>query len=645
MQTRMESVLSVLLATVLAAGNLAPLAAQARGQSRGAAAPAEDLDTSRSEMRALIERYIQDRGSLLRVYPLRLSPARAERIKRFHTEWRDKLATLDFAGMSRDGRVDYVLFKNHLDHELLQLDIEAKRREEMAPLVPFSAAIIELEETRRAMQPVNARRAADVLNKLKAQIGETQKRVEAGLPATGRGARGGGESAAQEQKIEPIKVKKAVANRGLGAVGSLRGTLRSWFNFYNEYDPIFTWWCEAPYKEADEALNAYSKFLAERVLGLRLRQDARGTQAEGGPGGQRRPAADRPAVAVQAGDTSDIIGDPIGHDALMAELAHEMIPYTPEELIAIARKELAWCEEEMKKASRDLGYGDDWHKALEHVKNLHVEPGKQPDLIRDLALEAVKYVEENDLLTVPPLAKEDWRIEMMSAERQLVSPFFLGGDNIIVSYPTASMSHEQKLMSMRGNNPHFSRATVHHELIPGHHLQGFMTARYKPYRNVFSTPFWGEGWALYWELLLWDRGFAKTPENRIGMLFWRMHRCARIVFSLSFHLEKMTPQECIELLVERVGHERENATAEVRRSLDGSYGPLYQAAYLLGGLQIYSLQKELVGSGKMTNKQFHDAILREGRIPVEMVRAILTQQPPPRDFKSSWKFYGPAPQN
>src|SRR5688500_20258154 len=83
-----------------------------------------------------------------------------------------------------------------------------------------------------------------------------------------------------------------------------------------------------------------------------------------------------------------------------------------------------------------------------------------------------------------------------------------------------------------------------------------MAALNKPYPGVFSTPFWSEGNALYWELLLWDLNFAKTPEDKIGMLFWRMHRCARIIFSLSFHLEKMTPQECIDLLVNRVGHER-----------------------------------------------------------------------------------------
>ena len=326
----------------------------------------------------------------------------------------------------------------------------------------------------------------------------------------------------------------------------------------------------------------------------------------------------------------------------MVELASEMIPYTPEELIAIAYKELDWCENELKKASREMGFGDDWHKAMEAVKNKYVEPGKQTEVIKDLAIEAIEYLEKNDLVTIPPLAREGWRMEMMSPERQLVNPFFTGGEVISVSYPTNTMSHEAKLMSMRGNNPHFSRATVQHELIPGHHLQGFMTARYKSYRGLFSTPFWGEGWALYWELLLWDRGFAKTPEDKIGMLFWRSHRCARIIFSLSFHLEKMTPQQCIDLLINRVGHEPENAAGEVRRSFAGSYEPLYQAAYLLGGMQIHALHKELVDSGKMTNRAFHDQILKENRMPIEMVRAILTKQKLTRDFKSSWKFYGPV---
>lgn len=224
-----------------------------------------------------------------------------------------------------------------------------------------------------------------------------------------------------------------------------------------------------------------------------------------------------------------------------------------------------------------------------------------------------------------------------------MSPYFLGGPTILVSFPTDTMTHEEKLMSLRSNNIHFSRATVQHELIPGHHLQFYMTARYRPYREAFSTPFWVEGWALYWEMLLWDLGFPQTPEDRIGMLFWRKHRCARIVFSLGYHLGKMTPQQCVDFLVDRVGHERSAAAAEVRRSIMGNYGPLYQAAYMLGGLQIRSMHKELVQGGQMTNRQFHDRILQENSLPIELLRYKLKNEAIPREAVSSWRFADPLP--
>jgi uncharacterized protein (DUF885 family) len=358
-----------------------------------------------------------------------------------------------------------------------------------------------------------------------------------------------------------------------------------------------------------------------------LRRAENPTPPRGGRGGGRR-------------DDQTIEGRPIGRQALLSELAFEMIPYSPEELVGLAEKEFAWCDAEMLKASHELGFGDDWKKAVEKAKTMHVEPGRQPDLIRDLAHEAIDYVRKYDLVTVPKLASETWRMQMMSPQRQLVNPFFTGGEVISVSFPTTSMPYEAKLQSLRGNNIPFSRATVHHELIPGHGLQAFMTPRYRSYRNLFSTPFWTEGWSLYWEFVLYDRGFPKTPEDRVGFLFWRMHRCARIIFSLNYQLGNWSAQKCIDFLVDRVGHERDNATAEVRRSFAGGYGPLYQAAYMLGGLQIRQLRKELVDSGKISEREFHDAILKENRIPITMVRASLTKQALSPDKPPEWRFYG-----
>jgi hypothetical protein len=293
----------------------------------------------------------------------------------------------------------------------------------------------------------------------------------------------------------------------------------------------------------------------------------------------------------------------------------------------------------MRRAANELGYGDDWKAALEHVKRRHVEPGAQPGLVADLAREAEEYLDRHQLVTVPALAREIWRMTMLSPERQRVAPFFLGGEVVQIAFPTDGMTHDEKMMSMRGNNEHFSRAVVHHELIPGHHLQGFMTQRYNAHRSAFSTPFWGEGWALYWEFVLYDHGFPKSPEDRIGMLFWRNHRAARIIFSLGFHLGRMTPQQSIDFLVDRVGHERANAEAEVRRSFGGSYSPLYQAAYMIGGLQIRQLYRDLVDSGQMTGREFHDAVLQGGRMPIEMVRARMADIPLTRDYRANWRFY------
>ena len=248
----------------------------------------------------------------------------------------------------------------------------------------------------------------------------------------------------------------------------------------------------------------------------------------------------------------------------------------------------------------------------------------------------------------------------MTPAQQRVSPFFLGGDSIQVSYPQASQPYEEKMMIMRGNSRPLSRSTVFHELLPGHHLQFYYMDResvvrltcdvtsalsinfagHRPYRKIFMTPFWTEGWAFYWEMILWDRGFPSTPEDKIGMLFWRMHRCARIMFSLNFHLGEMTPPECIDYLVDKVGHEHATAKGEVGRSFNGDFTPLYQAGYMLGALQFYALRCEVVDTDMMTEKEFHDRVLRENMMPIEMVRALLKGEKLEFDHKPSWRFYG-----
>ncbi|RYG25724.1 DUF885 family protein [bacterium] len=557
------------------------------------------------DLPVIVSRYSQDRALLERAYPIPSSPTRAARLRKFYEETGKALDELPFDRLPKEDQIDVILLEDDLRRRARSLEINAEYDRQTAPLLPFAEALRGFEERRLRVEKVLPQEAATSLDAVARAIEASTRDLSTQLAAKKLAVTNGVDPAPTGTETA---VSRSTANRAVRTLGDLRRRLERWFNFYNGYDPLFSWWTKTPYAVVNAALDRHTAFVRERLVG------------------------------ISPDDRTTIVGFPIGREALLTELRGERIPYTPEELIAIADREYAWCEREAKRASAEMGFGDDWRKALEKVKTMYVEPGKQPELIRDLAREAEEYLEKNDLVTVPPLAKETWRMEMLSPERQLQSPFFLGGENILVSYPTDTMTHEQKLMSMRGNNPYFSRATVFHELIPGHELQGFMADRYRPYRSEFGTPFFWEGNSLYWEMLLWDTGFTKTPEQRMGALFWRMHRCARVQFSLGFHLGKLTPQQCVEMLVDKVGHEQSTAEAEVRRSFSGDYGPLYQMAYLMGGLQFRALGRELVDGKKMTRKAYNDAILHEGQIPVELIRAALTNAPLKRGAAPSWRF-------
>jgi len=598
-----KTILKLPALTCLSAWMFAVAGAQAIAQTTPTDFPA-------NSMRALIERYSADQDSLRRVYTDRLSPTTRQRMSDFQATWRQQLAEVKFEALDQEGKADYLLLKNHLDRVEHRSAVDEAQWKEVEPLLPFAAGIFSLEDARRRVEPANGEQIASQLNAMATAIAGKRKELEASLAPPKAKTDQGKEKDTAPTVSRPDRI---AAWHAAEDADRLRRQLQQWFAFYDGYDPTVTWWAAEPYKKVDQGIKDYTAFLREKVAGI---------------------APD---------DKSTVIGVPVGRAALMAQLDDEMIPYTPEELIAMAREQMAWCKQEMIRASRDMGYGDDWRKALEKVKDSYVEPGQQPQLIHDLAIEGIEFAEKNNLVTIPELAKETYGMEMMSPERQLVNPFFTGGDVISVSYPTDTMTFEERMMSMRGNNPGFSHATVFHELIPGHWLQEFMSERYRPYRQQFETGFWIEGNAFYWEMVFWDHGFDHTPEQRVGALFWRMHRCARILFSLSFHLGLMTPEQAVDLLVNEVGHERDNAVAEVRRSVNGSYDPLYQCAYMLGALQFRALHHELVDSKTMTDRQYHDAILRENMMPVAMLRAILTNQKLTPDFKSTWRFLDEVP--
>ena len=199
-------------------------------------------------------------------------------------------------------------------------------------------------------------------------------------------------------------------------------------------------------------------------------------------------------------------------------------------------------------------------------------------------------------------------------------------------------------MSMRGNS--IARVARHGAARTDSRppLQGFMARALRtPHRALFGTPFYSEGWALYWEMALWDLGFPRRPRTASACCGGAC-TAARGSSSRSTSTSASGRREqCIDFLVDRVGHERFTATGEVRRSFNGNYSPLYQAAYMLGGLQLRALAKEVVPAKLAASKAFADAVLWEGRMPIEILRAVLGGRPLTRDYRAQWAFYGDVP--
>ncbi|MGI8602336.1 MAG: DUF885 family protein [Verrucomicrobiales bacterium] len=584
-----------------------------------AAEPVATSDTNRSKLREFVREFVADWQGVSWFYDLPWSEIRFNRMTSLYGDWQTNLSRVDFQNLNQQGRIDYILLRNWLAHELTLIELDQTRLAEMEELVSFRHKFQQLERARWRIETIDAAAAADELGKLPDQLKKLRERLEKGKKAEDVKEEKKEDDSANksdsDQKADepiPLKISAVLAKRTANTVSILRGNLKTWFNYYDGFQPDFGWWMKKPYNDANTALEEFTKFLREEIAGLKGR------------------------------DEDPLIGDPIGRKALEKAIAAELISYSPEELIAIGEREFAWCEEQMKIAAREMGFANDWKEALAKVKSDFVPPGTQDDFVAEQGRAAAQFVKERDLVTVPPLCEELWRVSMLLPEAQKTRPYAAyGGLSMQVAYAKDEMKHDDKMMSMRGNNRHFTRIVTAHELIPGHHLQIFVANRNNTHRSLFSTPFYVEGWALHWEMLLWDLGFGTTPEDRIGMLFWRMHRSGRIIVSLKFHLEKMTPAEMVTFLVDRVGHERFGATSEVRRYIESDYSPVFQCGYMIGALQIRALFKELVTSGRMTNKEFHDTLLAYHSIPIEMIRAGMLNLPLDKDSRTTWRFADP----
>lgn len=166
------------------------------------------------------------------------------------------------------------------------------------------------------------------------------------------------------------------------------------------------------------------------------------------------------------------------------------------------------------------------------------------------------------------------------------------------------------------------RTLAYHEGVPGHHWQIATAQELKglpQFRKLIPFTAYQEGWALYTEWLAKDAGwYDGDPFGDLGRLQAELFRAVRLVVDTGIHSKRWPREQAIAYMREKTGMGEKEVTAEIERYI---VNPGQACAYKVGMLKIQELRKRAQAElgTKFDQKQFHDVVLRNGALPLEIL--------------------------
>jgi uncharacterized protein (DUF885 family) len=143
-------------------------------------------------------------------------------------------------------------------------------------------------------------------------------------------------------------------------------------------------------------------------------------------------------------------------------------------------------------------------------------------------------------------------------------------------------------------------------------------------RQVYSTSYFSEGWALYAERVMREQGFFTDPKHQLYQYEATLFRAARIVVDTSLHLGEMSFDEAVTFMVEKGNLTEPNARAEVGRYCSW---PTQASSYLTGMLEIVDLRTRWLATKGRNDvpalREFHDKLTGSGAMPTSLAERAL----------------------
>ena len=320
----------------------------------------------------------------------------------------------------------------------------------------------------------------------------------------------------------------------------------------------------------------------------------------------------------------------IGAGNFLAKLRYEELVEIPlPELLARGEAQLARDRAEFVATARRIDPSRTPAEVMKALSDDHPTADQLIPSVRRSLEESRRFVVEKGLATIPsevrprveetpPYARSGSFASMDTPgpfESKATEAFYY----VTPVEPDWDAKHAEE--HLRLYNPPVVAIINVHEAYPGHFLQFLYAPRFTTKtRKLVACGTNVEGWAHYCERMMVDEGFGGgDPKVRLAMLQEALLRDCRYVVGVKLHTAGMTVEEGAKVFEEQGFQEPANAFEEARR---GAYNPTY-LYYTLGKLQIQALRDEYRAATGETLRDFHDAFVAQGGLPIPLVRRLL----------------------
>jgi uncharacterized protein (DUF885 family) len=290
---------------------------------------------------------------------------------------------------------------------------------------------------------------------------------------------------------------------------------------------------------------------------------------------------------------------------------------------------------ELTRCAQDLRKTDDWKQVLDELNEDHPDTPEEMRIgYEEWTERARAYLKEHKLVTLPKgevcdvVPSPHFQRPVLAVASYMQPPPFSDRmkGHFFVPFPPDDAPPDEVAKRLASNSFPGIPTTAVHEAYPGHHWHLVMSkANPSRLRQVYRTPYFSEGWALYAERMMREQGFFTDRSHEMFQYEATIFRAARIIVDTSLHMGEMSWDEAVTFMTEHTALTEPTAKAEVTRYCAW---PTQASSYLTGCLEIVRIREAFFKKRKSSDtdalRAFHDAITSSGGLPIALAeRAVM----------------------